>query len=118
MSSFELSPSAFSFHSNFASIPVVIGYEVEVNEDHRGRDVSIIPVACVIGEHAVDLCEDAGLFHPEQLKRWLVQAEADYENLSANDGEAEDHADPWAAFAAEDRWLAERESVHHWHEAR
>jgi hypothetical protein len=119
MSSFEFSPSVFSFNSTFASIPVVIGYEVEVNEDHRGRDVSIIPVACLIGEHAVDLCEDAGLFHSEQLKKWLAQAEADYNSLFAGDSEPDDHGDlSWAAAAAEDQWLAQRERIHHCHEAR
>jgi hypothetical protein len=116
MSNFEFSPSAFGFNSTFASIPVVIGYEVEVNEDHRGRDVSIIPVACVISEQAVDLCEDAGFFHPEQLKKWL--AEADYESLLADDSEPDNYADPWAASVAEDRWIAERERIHHQYEAR
>jgi hypothetical protein len=119
MSSFEFSPSTFSFNSTFASLPVVIGYEVEINEDHRGRDVSVIPVACVIGAHAVDLCEDAGLFHPDQLKKWQAQAEADYENLFADDSEPDDYGDPvWAAAAAEDQWLAQRERTHHWHEVR
>jgi hypothetical protein len=114
MSSFEFSPSAFSFNSTFASIPVVIGYEVEINEDHRGRDVSIIPVACVIGEHAVDLCEDAGLFHSEQLKKWLAQAEADYNSVFADDLEPGNCIDPdWAAAAAENRFIAERDNAHY-----
>ena len=118
MSSFEFSPGAFSFNSTFAGMPVEIQYEVEANEDHRGRDVSIIPVACVIGDHAVDLCEDAGFFHPVQLKKWLAQAEADYDSLLADDSEPADDADPWDASAAEDRWIAERERIHHRYEAR
>lgn len=118
MSSLDSSSNSVSFNSTFAGIPVVIEYEVEVNEDHCGRDVSIIPVACVIGDHAVDLCEDAGLFHPAQLKKWLAQAEGDYDSLLADDREPDDDADPWAASAAEDRWIAEREHIHHQYEAR
>ncbi|WP_298236531.1 hypothetical protein [uncultured Azohydromonas sp.] len=113
MSGFDSSPNTFSFHSAFAGIPVVIEYEVEVNEDHRGRDVEIIPTVCVIGETGVDLCEDAGYFHPDQLKTWLTQAEADYNSLLADDSEPNDFADPWAASAAEDRWIAQRDQVHY-----
>jgi hypothetical protein len=113
MSGFQFSPETLTFNSTFADIPVVIGYEVEVSEDHRGRDVEIIPTVCVIGQSGVDLCEDAALFHPEQLKKWLAQAEADYNSLFADDGEPDNYADPWAASAAEDRWIAERERVHY-----
>ena len=109
----DFSRSVYSFRSTFAGIPVEIQYEIEVNEDHRGRDVLIIPIACVIGEHAVDLCEDAGFFHPEQLKKWLAQAEADYNSLFADDGEPDAYTSPWAASSAEDRWIAERERIHH-----
>ncbi len=118
MSGFQFSPETLTFDSTFAGIPVVIGYEVDVSEDHRGRDVEIIPTVCVIGETGVDLCEDAGFFHPEQLKKWLAQAEADYDSLLADDSEPDDDADPWAASAAEDRWIAERERIHHRYEAR
>ena len=113
MSGFQFSPETLTFNSTFAGIPVVIGYEIEVNEDHRGRDVEIIPTVCVIGETGVDLCEDAGLFHPDQLKQWLAQAEADYNSLFADDSEPDDYADPWAASAAEDRWIAERDHAHY-----
>jgi hypothetical protein len=113
MSGFDSSPNTFSLTSTFAGIPVVIEYEIEVNEDHRGRDVVIIPTGCVIGDHAVDLCEDAGFFHFDQLKKWLAQAEADYNSLRADDSEPDDYTDPWAASAAEDRWIAERERIHH-----
>lgn len=109
----DFSRSVYSFRSTFAGIPVEIQYEIEVNEDHRGRDVVIIPTACVIGDHAVDLCEDAGFFHPEQLKKWLAQAEADHEKAGEDDSEPDDYADPWAASAAEDHWIAEREHIHH-----
>jgi hypothetical protein len=68
MSGFDSSSSTFSFNSTFADTPVIVEYEVEVNEDHRGQDAVVIPTACVIGDHAVDLCEDAGFFHPEQLR--------------------------------------------------
>ena len=118
VSSFQFSPNVFNFNSTFAGIPVVIEYEVEVNEDHRGRDVVIIPSTCVIGDQAVDLCEDAGFFHPEQLKKWLTQAEGHYDSLLADDSEPDDDADPWAASAAEDCWIAERERIHHRYEAR
>jgi hypothetical protein len=67
MSGPSFSPNVCSFPSTFAGIPVEIQYEIEVDEDHRGGDVVIIPAACVIGDHAVDLCEDAGFFHPGQL---------------------------------------------------
>jgi hypothetical protein len=113
MSGSSFSPNVYSFPSTFAGIPVEIQYEVEVSEDHRGRDVSIIPLSCLIGEHAVDLCEDAGFFHPDQLKKWLAQAEADYNSLLADDSEPNDYADPWAASAAEDRWIAQRDRVHY-----
>jgi hypothetical protein len=118
VSGLHSSPDVLSFNSTFAGIPVEIQYEIEVSEDHRGRDMSIIPLACVIGEHAVDLCEDAGFFHPEQLKKWLAQAEADYNSLFADDSQPDDHVDPtWAAAAAaEDQWLARRERIHHCHE--
>jgi hypothetical protein len=118
MSSFASSSGSLSFNSTFAGIPVVIEYEVEVNEDHRGRDVAIIPTVCLIGESGVDLCEDAGFFHPEQLKKWLTQAEGHYGSLLADDSEPDDDADPWAASAAGDRWIAERERIHHQYEAR
>jgi hypothetical protein len=119
VSGLHSSPDVLSFNSTFAGIPVEIQYEIEVSEDHRGRDVVVIPLACVIGEHAVDLCEDAGFSHPEQLKKWLAQAEADYESLFADDSEPDDHGDPtWAAAAAEDPWLARRERTHHCHEGR
>ncbi len=113
VSSFQFSPNVFNFNSTFAGIPVVIEYEVEVNEDHRGRDVVIIPSTCVIGDQAVDLCEDAGFFHPEQLQKWLTQAEADYSGLFADDSEPDDYADLWAASAAEDRWIAQRDHAHY-----
>lgn len=113
MSGVDSSPNTFGFNSTFAGIPVVIEYEVEINEDHRGRDVVIIPTACVIGDQAIDLCEDAGFFHPEQLKKWLVQAEADYNSLLADDSEPDDYAAPWAAAAAEDRWIAQRDHIHY-----
>ena len=113
MSGLDSSSNSLSFNSTFAGIPVVIEYEVEVNEDHRGRDVEIIPTVCLIGENGVDLCEDAGFFHPEQLKKWLAQAEADYDSLLADDSEPDDDADPRVASAAEDRWIAERERIHH-----
>ncbi len=118
MSDFQFSPETLTFNSTFAGIPVVIGYEVDVSEDHRGHDVEIIPTVCVIGKFGVDLCEDAGFFHPGQLKTWLAQAEADYNGLLADDSEPDDYADPWAASAAEDRWIAERERIHHQYEAR
>jgi hypothetical protein len=114
----DFSRPVYSFRSTFAGIPVEIQYEIEVNEDHRGRDVVIIPTACVIGDHAVDLCEDAGFFHPQQLKKWLAQAEADQEKTGEDDSEPDDDADPWAATIAEDRWIAARERIHHWHEGR
>jgi hypothetical protein len=117
VSGLHFSPDVFSFNSTSAGLPVVIQYEVDVSEDHRGRDVTVVPTLCLIGEHGVDLCEDAGFFHPPQLKQWLAQADGHYESLFADDGEPDDHADPWAATAAEDRWLAERERIHHWHEA-
>ncbi|WP_028998137.1 hypothetical protein [Azohydromonas australica] len=113
MSGFQFSPETLTFGSTFAGIPVVIGYEIEVSEDHRGRDVEIIPTVCVIGEAGVDLCEDAGFFHPEQLKTWLTQAEADYNGLLADDGEPDDYADPWAGAAAEDRWIAQLDRAHY-----
>ncbi len=87
MTGSDFSPSVYSFNSTFAGIPVQIQYEVEANEDHRGRDVAVIPTACVIGDHEVDLCEDAGFFHPEQLKKWLAQAEADHEKAGEDAGE-------------------------------
>ena len=118
MGSFEFSPGAFTFTSTLGSVPVVIQYEVDVSEDHRGRDVTVVPTLCLIGEHAVDLCEDAGFFHPAQLKQWLAQAEADYNSLFAADREPGDYFDPLAASVAEDRWIAERARIHHWHEAR
>jgi hypothetical protein len=114
MSSSDFSPTVYGFPSAFAGIPVEIKYEIEVSEDHRGQDVSIIPLACVIGEHAVDLCEDAGYFHPDQLKSWLAQAQADYNGLFADDRGTDDCSDPdWAAAAAENRWIAERDRAHY-----
>ena len=118
VSGLHFSPDVLSFNSTFAGIPVVIEYEVEVNEDHWGRDVVIIPTVCLIGKSGVDLCEDAGFFHPEQLKKWLTQAEGHYDSLLADDSEPADDADPWDASAAEDRWIAERERIHHQYEAR
>jgi hypothetical protein len=118
VSGLHFSPDVLGFNSTFAGMPVEIQYEIEVNEDHRGRDVSIIPIACLIGEHAVDLCEDATLFHPEQLKKWLAQAEGHFNSLLADDSEPDNYAHPWAASIAEDRWIAERERIHHRYEAR
>ena len=113
MSSFEFSPSAFSFNSTFGSVPVVIQYEVDVNEDHRGRDVALVPTLCLIGEHGIDLCDAAGFFHSEQLKKWLAQAEGHYNSLFADDSEPDDYADPWAVSAAEDRWIAQLDRAHY-----
>jgi hypothetical protein len=114
MSSSDFSPTTYGFSSTFAGIPVEIQYEVEVSEDHRGQDVLIIPLACVIGEHAVDLCEDAGYFHPDQLKSWLAQAEADFHSLFADDSEPEDNSDSaWTAAAAKDRFIAQRDWTHY-----
>lgn len=119
MSGSDFSPDPFTFNSTFGSVPVVIQYEVDVSEDHRGRDVTVVPTLCLIGEHGMDLCEDAGFFHPEQLQKWLAQAEAAYNGLFADDSEPSDYGDPaWAAAAAEDQWLAQRERTHHWYEAR
>jgi hypothetical protein len=114
MSGFQFSPETLTFDSTFADIPVVIGYEIDVSEDHRGRDVEIIPTFCVIGETGVDLCEDAGFFHPEQLKKWLAEAEADYKSSGADNSEPDDYGDSaWAAVAAENCWIAQRDHVHY-----
>jgi hypothetical protein len=111
-----LPSSTHRFTSNFAGIPVVIKYEVEVREDHRGADIDVIPLICVIAGHEVELCENAGFFHLEQLKTWLAEAEADYENIGADDGEPVDHTDSaWAAAAAEDQWIAQRDHAHYAH---
>ena len=115
MSGFQFPPKTLTFDSTFAGIPVVIGYEIEVSEDLRGRDVEIIPTVCVIGEAGVDLCEEAGYFHPDQLKTWLAEAKADYKSLGADDSEPNDYASPWAASAAEDRWIAQRDHAHYSH---
>lgn len=109
------STPTFSFNSTFAGIPVVIEYEVEVSEDHRGADTEVIPLVCVINGHEVELCEDAGLFHPQQLQTWLAEAEA---HAKDGDGAAEPDvldvvADVFTAAAAEDRWIAERDHVHY-----
>jgi hypothetical protein len=113
VSGLHFSPDVFSFNSTFAGLPVVVQYEVDVSEDHRGRDVTVVPTLCLIGEHGVDLCEDAGFFHPVQLKKWLALAEANYNGLFADDSDPDDYADPWAATAAEDRWIAQRDHVHY-----
>jgi hypothetical protein len=117
MSSSDFSPTVYSFASTFAGIPVEIQYEIEVNEDHRGRDVEIIPTVCVIGENGVKLCEDAGFFHPDQLKKWLAQAEADYANLGGGDDfDGPDSCSPadldHFASRAEDQFIAERDRAH------
>jgi hypothetical protein len=112
-------PSVYSFNTTFAGIPVEIQYEIEVNADHHGRDVAIIPTACVIGDHAVDLCEDAGFFHPEQLKTWLAEAESHYKDDGDDNREPADHTDSaWAAAAAEDQWMAQRDRAHYAHAGR
>jgi hypothetical protein len=118
VSGFQLSTSGYSFTSTFAGIAVEIQYEVEVSEDHRGRDVEIIPTVCVIGENGVKLCEDAGFFHPDQLKKWLAQAEADYANLGGGDDfdgpESCSPADTdYFASCAEDQFIAERDRTHY-----
>jgi hypothetical protein len=124
VSGFQLSPSGYSFASTFAGIAVEIQYEVEVSEDHRGRDVEIIPTVCVIGENGVDLCEDAGFFRPDQLKKWLAQAQAqaqaqaDYANLGGSDDfdgpESCSPADTdYFASCAEDQFIAERDRAHY-----
>lgn len=114
MSGFQFSPDAFHFDSTFAGIPVVIEYEVDVSEDHAGRDVSIVPTLCVIGDRGVDLCEDAGLFHTEQLKTWLAEAESHFAG-DVDDGEPDgfDADDGYVAAAAEDRFIAERDHAHY-----
>lgn len=104
-----------SFPSTFAGIPVVIKYEVEVSEDHRGADVEVVPLVCVIDGREVDLCEDAGLFHPQQLQTWLAEAQTHAkEGGDAAEPDILDVvADVFAAAAAEDRWIAERDHVHY-----
>jgi hypothetical protein len=110
----SLSSKALSFDSTFGTLPVEIQYEVEINEDHRGADIEIIPLACIVNGHEIDLCEDAGLFHADQLKSWLAQAEADYKDLLADDSEPESFVDlDYEAARAEDRFIAERERIHH-----
>jgi hypothetical protein len=120
MSGFRFSPETLTFNSTFAGIPVVIEYEVEINEDHRGRDIGIVPTVCVIGEVGVDLCEDAGYFHPDQLKKWLAQAEADYANLGGGDdfGVPEYYSTTdleYFAARAEDQFVAERDHAYYAH---
>jgi hypothetical protein len=103
------------FRSTFAGIPVVIKYEVEVSEDHRGADTEVIPPVCVIDGREVDLCEDAGLFHPQQLQTWLAEAEAHAEDGgdAAEPDILDVVADVFAAATAEDRWIAERDHAHY-----
>jgi hypothetical protein len=113
MSGSRFTPDTFTFNSTFGSVPVVIQYEVDMSEDHRGRDVTVVPTLCLIGEHGIDLCEDAGFFHPEQLKTWLAEAEADSENIGADDSEPADHTDSAWAAAAEDQWIAQRDHAHY-----
>jgi hypothetical protein len=112
-----VSSSPFSnthrFNSTFAGIPVVIKYEVEVSEDHRGADVEVIPLVCVIDGHEVDLCEDAGLFHPQQLQTWLGEAEADYKDGGDDFDGYDDTPSDYDAAAAEDRWIAQRDHAHY-----
>ena len=103
MSSSSFSPNTHSFRSTFAGIPVVIKYEIEVSEDHRGADAEVIPLVCVIDGHEVDLCEDAGLFHPEQLQTWLAQAEARAREGGDDFDGDDDTPDAYDAAAAEDR---------------
>ncbi|MDZ5459253.1 hypothetical protein [Azohydromonas lata] len=110
----SLSSNALSFNSTFGTLPVEIQYEVEISEDHRGSDFEIIPLACIVNGHEIDLCEDAGLFHADQLKSWLAQAEAAYKGLLADDSEPNQFVDlDYEAARAEDRFIAERERVHH-----
>ena len=117
MSGSSFSPNGYHFDSTFAGIPVEIRYEIEVNEDHRGRDVVIVPMVCVIGEHEIDLCEDAGFFHPEQLKKWLAQAEADHEQAGEDDGEPDcafpGESEIFLAARAEDQFIAKRQQAHY-----
>jgi hypothetical protein len=117
MSGSNFSPNVYGFDSTFAGIPVEIRYEIEVDEDHRGRDVVIVPMVCVIGEHEIDLCEDAGFFHPEQLKKWLVQAEADHEKAGEDDDEPNcflsGEVEIFLAARAEDQFIAQRQQAHY-----
>lgn len=116
MSGFQLSPSSYSFDGAFAGIPVEIQYQVDASEDHSGCDVTIVPTVCVINEHAIDLCEDAGYFHTEQLKTWLAEAEADYKSLGRGADDAPYNYLPGDTLdylaAAEDCWIALRDHVY------
>jgi hypothetical protein len=112
----SLLSNTHSFISTFAGIPVVIEYEVEVSEDHRGADVEVIPLVCVLDGREVDLCEDAGLFHAQQLQTWLAEAESHYKDDGDDNSEPADHTDSaWAAAAAEDQWMAQRDRAHYAH---
>lgn len=118
MSSVDFSTNTYSFGSTFADMPVKIEYEIDVSEDHRGRDVNIVPTYCVIlgpdgTAHRIDLCEDAGLFHIDTLRKWQAEAEADAKG--SDDGEPEYNGAPsdFAAAAAEDRWIAARDQAHY-----
>jgi hypothetical protein len=118
MSGSRFTPDTFTFNSTFGSVPVVIQYEVDVSEDHRGRDVTVVPTLCLIGEHGIDLCEDAGFFHPAQLKTWLAKAEANYKSLGQGADDTPDDDLPsgtleYLAAAAEDHWIAQRERAHY-----
>jgi hypothetical protein len=114
-----LSSNTFRFTSTFAGIPVEIQYEIEVSEDHTSADVDVIPMVCFIdgNEIEVDLCEDAGLFHPQQLATWLVEAQADYQNLGTVDIDEPDicsSADSeYFAARAEDQFIAQRDHAHY-----
>jgi hypothetical protein len=83
----SLPPNTYRFTSTFAGLPVQIQYVVEVSEDHTGADVEVIPEVCFLdgNDTEIDLCEDAGLFHPQQLEIWLSEALAHYKNLGTAD---------------------------------
>ncbi|WP_157270598.1 hypothetical protein [Azohydromonas aeria] len=109
----SLPSNTYRFNSTFAGIPVEIEYEIEVSEDHRGADVYVLPMVCILNGHEVDLCEDAGLFHPQQLQTWLAEAEAHAKD-GGNDFDGGDYTpDAYDAAAAEDRWIAQLDHAHY-----
>lgn len=83
----SLPSNTYRFTSTFAGIPVRIQYVIEVSEDQASADVEVIPEVCFLdcSDVEIDLCEDAGLFHPQQLATWLAEAQADYQNLGTAD---------------------------------
>lgn len=102
-------PGAFLIDYDMAGTPVQVEYEVQVNEDERGRDTELVATRIWFGSMPLD----ADLIHPEERELIDAAVKADFDGEPDVDEPSSGYDDGSAAAAAEDAFIAARDHAHY-----